>query len=336
MVKLSNFDYDLPEELIAQEPLRIRDSSRLLVCDRDSGEISHRHFSDITDYLREDDLLVFNNTKVTAKRLLGKKQTGAEIEALLMTRITDKTWEAMVRPARRLQKGTTVNFDCGLVGIMGDETSEGKIIAFTTSADNTIEQLGETPLPPYIKKKIRDPNRYQTVYARHDGSAAAPTAGLHFTKELLEKIKNLGIASANVNLSVGIGTFRPVREENIKNHNMHSEMFEITPENADIINSAKGRIICIGTTSARALESAATAKRRVKAIKTNTKLFIYPPYDFKMADCLVTNFHFPKSTLLMLVSAFAGTKHIQNAYAEAVKEKYRFLSFGDAMLLKRE
>ena len=335
-MKTSDFDYNLPEELIAQEPAKERDLSRLLVMDRDTGAIEHRLFRDIKDYLRPGDLLVFNDTKVTAKRLMGRKSTGAEVEALLMTRITDRVWEAMVRPARRLQPGTLVEFDCGLVGAMGEDTSEGKIITFDRNADEIIETLGETPLPPYIHKKPDDPGRYQTVYALREGSAAAPTAGLHFTQPLLKEIKDMGVDSAYVTLTVGIGTFRPVRAENIADHDMHSEVYEITPENAEKINNPRGRVICVGTTSTRALESAAVAKGRVEPCKTSTKLFVYPPYDFKIADCMITNFHIPKSTLLMLVSAFAGTDHIRAAYEEAVRERYRFLSFGDAMFLKRE
>lgn len=335
-MRLSEFNYTLPEELIAQEPLAERDQSRLLVIDRQKKSIEHRKFTDILDYLRDDDLMVFNNTRVVATRLYGKKSTGGAVEALLMKRLSTGVWEAMVKPGRRVAVGIELVFENGLKAEVVNRTEEGgRILRFSASSDPDvlIASFGQTPLPPYIHKRLNDPERYQTVYATTDGSAAAPTAGLHFTQNLLNKIKARGIKLAFVTLHVGIATFRPVRTENIEDHEMHSEVFEITPESAEAINSAPGRIIAVGTTSARALESAAVGKHKVAPMTGETRLFIWPPYDFKILDGLVTNFHIPKSTLLMLVSAFAGRDLIKRAYEEAVREKYRFLSFGDATFI---
>ncbi len=335
-MRLSDFNYTLPQELIAQEPLSERQKSRLLVVNKSTQVIEHRHFEDILDYLRDDDLIVMNDTRVTAKRLYGRKSTCGLVEALLMKRMAPGLWQAMVKPGRRVQIGAVLQFDGGLTAEVVDRTEDGgRVLQFSSEVDSDklIAETGEVPLPPYIHKKLSDPERYQTIYATADGSAAAPTAGLHFTKELLAKIKARGIRIVYVTLHVGVATFRPVRVENVEEHDMHSEEYEITPECAEAINSAKGRVICVGTTSARALESAAIAKGKVAPIKGHTKLFIRPGYDFKVVGALVTNFHIPKSTLLMLVSAFSGAELIRRAYYEAVCEKYRFLSFGDAMLL---
>jgi len=333
---LSDFDYVLPEELIAQEPLAERDRSRLLVVDRTRQTIEHRHFTDILEYLKDDDLMVFNNTRVTAVRLHGSKQTGAAVEALLMRRLSPGVWEAMVKPGRRVAVGAEIAFDEGLKAEVIDRTGEGgRILRFSAACDpdELIVSLGQVPLPPYIHRRLEDPRRYQTVYAAADGSAAAPTAGLHFTEGLLDSIKARGIRTAFVTLHVGVATFRPVRTENLEDHDMHTERFEISGESAETINSSRGRIISVGTTSARALESAALSRHRVAPMVGETKLFIRPPYDFKIVDGLITNFHIPKSTLLMLVSAFTGYELIKRAYSEAVLEKYRFLSFGDATFL---
>jgi len=335
-MRLSDFDYTLPQELIAQEPLPERQKSRLLVVNRTTQAIEHRHFEDILDYLLDDDLIVMNDTRVTAKRLYGRKSTGGCVEALLMKRVAPGLWQAMVKPGRRVQIGATLEFEGGLTAEVVERTEEGgRILRFSAEADpdELIAATGEVPLPPYIHEKLSDPERYQTIYAAADGSAAAPTAGLHFTKGLLAKIAKRGIRIAYVTLHVGVATFRPVRVENVEEHDMHSEEYEITPECAEAVNNAKGRVVCVGTTSARALESAAVGKGKVAAVSASTKLFIRPGYDFKIVGALVTNFHIPKSTLLMLVSAFAGTELIRQAYSEAVREKYRFLSFGDAMLL---
>ena len=335
-MQLSNFNYALPEELIAQEPLAERDQSRLLVANRFDQTIEHRKFFEIINYLRDDDLMVFNDTKVVATRLYGSKETGAKVEALLMRHLSPGVWEAMVKPGRRIAVGTSLNFDNGLNAEVMDRTKEGgRILRFHSEndPDDIIASIGQVPLPPYIHKRLENADRYQTVYAAADGSAAAPTAGLHFTKSLLDKIKSRGIQTVFVTLHVGISTFRPVRTENLDDHEMHTESFEISAESADIINSAKGRVICVGTTTARALESAAVTKRKVSAMSGETDLFIKPSYEFKIVDGLVTNFHIPKSTLLVLVSAFAGTEFVKRAYKEAVHQQYRFLSFGDAMFL---
>lgn len=333
---LSDFNYMLPEELIAQEPLEERDQSRLLVVSKDEQTIGHRKFFEITDYLQEDDLLVFNNTRVTAARLFGSKDTGGKVEALLMKRLSPAVWEAMVKPGRRVSVGADLTFERGLRAEVVDRTREGgRILRFFADSDpeEIISSVGQVPLPPYIHKRLDDPERYQTVYAASGGSAAAPTAGLHFTPALLDSIRAKGVKTAFVTLHVGIATFRPVRTEIVEDHEMHTEYYEISPETADIINSVKGRIVCVGTTTARALESAAVGKRRVAAGNAESNLFIKPPYDFKIVEALVTNFHVPKSTLLILISAFAGKELIQRAYTEAIRERYRFLSFGDAMFL---
>ncbi|MEN6584180.1 MAG: tRNA preQ1(34) S-adenosylmethionine ribosyltransferase-isomerase QueA [Armatimonadota bacterium] len=333
---LSEFDYPLPEELIAQEPLEERDRSRLLVVDKNNQSIEHRKFQNILDYLRDDDVMVFNDTRVVATRLYGQKSTGGKVEALLMKRHSAGVWEGMIKPGRRVGVGARLVFDGGLEAEVVDRTAEGgRVIHFLDAldSDDRIAAAGQVPLPPYIHRRLNDPERYQTVYATADGSAAAPTAGLHFTPELLGRIKDRGIRVVFVTLHVGIATFRPVRTENIEDHEMHTEVFEINEESAEAINSARGRIVCVGTTTARALESAAVEKRRIVPGKSETDLFITPGYDFKVVEALVTNFHIPKSTLLVLVSAFAGKDLIRQAYEEALRERYRFLSFGDAMFL---
>ena len=333
---ISDFNYKLPEELIAQEPLEARDRSRLLVVDKNKQSIEHRQFSDILDYLKDDDLMVFNDTRVTAVRLHGSKETGGKAEALLMKRLAPGLWEAMVKPGRRVGVGVRLLFDSGLMAEVVDRTADGgRILRFEAESDpeELIAAEGQVPLPPYIHRRLSDPERYQTVYANAEGSAAAPTAGLHFTPELMKKIRARGIQTVFVTLHVGVATFRPVRTDNVDDHDMHTESFEISADSADAINSVRGRIVCVGTTTARALESAAVGKRRVAPMSGETNLFIKPPYDFKIVEALVTNFHIPKSTLLILVSSFAGQQLIRQAYEEAVRSGYRFLSFGDAMFL---
>ncbi len=335
-MRLGDYDYPLPEELIAQEPLEKRDRSRLLVADAASGRISHRHFFEITDYLEKGDLLVFNDTRVVATRLFGNKRTGGKVEALLTERLASGLWRAIVKPGRRVQVGAELEFEGGLRASVEDRTVEGgRILRFSAECDpeEIIAGTGKVPLPPYIHRELEDPERYQTVYATDDGSAAAPTAGLHFTPELLDKIRAMGVKTCYVTLHVGIATFRPVRTEDIRQHEMHSEYFEITAEEAEKISSAAGRVVCVGTTTARALESAAVERGKVAPFKGETDLFITPGYDFKVVDALITNFHVPKSTLLVLVSAFAGGELIRRAYSEALDQRYRFLSFGDAMFL---
>lgn len=335
-MRLSDFDYMLPDELIAQQPLPRRDNSRLLVVDRTNQTIEHSRFGGVVEYLREDDLLVMNDTRVVAVRLFGAKATGGAVEALLMKRLQPALWHAMVKPGRRVQVGTRLRFDDGLQADVVERTEDGgRILRFYADADPDaiIDRIGEVPLPPYIHGELGDKERYQTVYASADGSAAAPTAGLHFTDSLLKRIREKGVEVAFVTLHVGVATFRPVRTENVEDHDMHSEAFSISPQCAEVINSARGRVICVGTTSVRALESAAVGKRRVAPTQAETKLFIRPGYEFRIVDGLITNFHIPKSTLLMLVSAFGGTELVRRAYAEAVQQKYRFFSFGDAMLL---
>lgn len=335
-MRTSDFDYSLPEELIAQRPIAKRDQSRLLVVDRCRELIEHRRFRDIPDYLREGDLLVMNDTRVSAVRLHGRKGTGGQAEALLLRRLEPGVWEAMVKPGRRVPVGTKLFFDGGLEAAVVDRTSAGgRILRFGAGdeADQVIGRTGEVPLPPYIRERIEDPGRYQTVYAAAEGSAAAPTAGLHFTPDLLDRIQAKGVKTAFVTLHVGVATFRPVRTENVEDHEMHSEEVEVSPQAAETINSATGRIVCVGTTTARALESAATGRRKVAPMRGQTKLFITPPYDFRVVEGLITNFHTPRSTLLMLVSAFAGIGLVRRAYEEAVRERYAFLSFGDAMFL---
>ena len=341
-MKTSDFYYDLPEELIAQDPLEDRSSSRLLVLDKETGEVSHHVFRDIIDYLNPGDCLVINDTKVIPARLIGSKVgTDAKIEILLLKRKSDQVWETLVKPGKKAKPGAKISFGEGLlVGEVIDVVEEGnRLVKFSYEGifEEILDQLGQMPLPPYITHQLEDKNRYQTVYAKNSGSAAAPTAGLHFTPELLEQIKEKGVDVASVTLHVGLGTFRPVKAENILDHHMHSEFYRIEEEEAAKINRAKekgGRIICVGTTSCRTVESAADENGRVKAGSGWTDIFIYPGYRFKILDCLITNFHLPESTLLMLVSALAGREHILAAYEEAVKEKYRFFSFGDAMFIQ--
>lgn len=337
-MRLSDFDYDLPLELIAQEPIEQRDESRLLTVDRAVGKLEHHVFGDIVDLLRSDDLLVLNDTRVTAARLHGKKRSGGKVEALLMCKLDGARYEAMVKPGRRVDVGQELVFGDGNLTAEVVERTDigGRILEFSSESDceTLISNLGEVPLPPYIHRPLADRERYQTIYARSGGSAAAPTAGLHFTPELLEKIRNKGVRTTFVTLHVGIGTFRPVRCENVLDHEMHSETISISSDAAEMINSHKGRVVVVGTTTARALESAAVEKGKVKPALMETRLFMTPGYEFKIVDALVTNFHMPKSTLLILVSALAGRDLIQKAYAEAVKERYRFLSFGDAMFIQ--
>lgn len=341
-MELKEFDYYLPKELIAQDPLEDRSSSRLMVLDRATGLIEHKHFTDIIDYLDTGDCLVINDTKVIPARLYGEREgTGALIEILLLKRRGNDIWECLVRPGKKARPGTAIVFGGGLLkGEITEIIDDGnRLIRFEYEGifEEILDKLGQMPLPPYITHELKDKNRYQTVYAKHDGSAAAPTAGLHFTEELLGRIEEKGVKIARVTLHVGLGTFRPVKVDNIKEHHMHSEYFCIEKEQADIINSAKaagGRVICVGTTSCRTIESAALDDGHIPAASGDTDIFIYPGYRFKALDCLITNFHLPESTLLMLVSALAGRDKIMRAYEEAVKEGYRFFSFGDAMFIK--
>ena len=338
----SDFYFDLPEELIAQDPLEDRSSSRLLVLDKETGETSHHIFKEVINYLNPGDCLVLNNTKVIPARLIGHKEdTGAAIEVLLLKRKENDIWETLVKPGKKCKPGTKIVFGEGLLHATVLETVEdgNRLIRFSYEGifEEILDRLGEMPLPPYITHKLQDKNRYQTVYAKYEGSAAAPTAGLHFTKELLRQIEEKGIDIAYVTLHVGLGTFRPVKVDNILEHHMHSEFYQVTKEAADKINKAKKeghRVICVGTTSCRTVESAADENGMVKEGCDNTEIFIYPGYKFKVLDALITNFHLPESTLIMLVSALAGREHILNAYEEAIREKYRFFSFGDAMLIK--
>ena len=339
---VKDFWYDLPEELIAQDPLEDRASSRLLVIDKNTGEITHKHFYDIIDYLDEGDCLVLNETKVIPARLMGvKKDTGAAIEILLLKRKSKTAWECLVKPGKKCKVGAVIEFGDGLlIGTIRDIVEEGnRIIEFEFDGifEEILDKLGTMPLPPYITHALKDKNRYQTVYAKNEGSAAAPTAGLHFTKELLKRIEEKGIRLAKVTLHVGLGTFRPVKVSDVNDHHMHSEFFQISKEAADIINSTKAngkRVICVGTTSTRTVESAADENGHLEEKSGWTEIFIYPGYKFKVLDALITNFHLPESTLVMLVSALAGRENILHAYEEAVKEKYRFFSFGDAMFIK--
>lgn len=338
---VKDFDYDLPEELIAQDPLEDRSSSRLMVLDKKTGEISHHIFKDIINYLRPGDCLVLNNTKVIPARLFGVKEgTMAKIEILLLKRKQNDVWETLVKPGKKAKPGTKIIFGDGiLVGEVIDVVEDGnRLIQFTYDGifEEILDKLGQMPLPPYITHQLKDKNRYQTVYAKYDGSAAAPTAGLHFTKELLAAVKEKGVDIAEVTLHVGLGTFRPVKVDNVLDHHMHSEFYMVSQEAADKINTAKkngGRIISVGTTSTRTLESAADENGMLKECSGWTDIFIYPGYKFKVIDCLITNFHLPQSTLVMLVSALAGREHILAAYQKAVEEKYRFFSFGDAMFI---
>ena len=340
-MKTSDFYFDLPEELIAQEPLADRASSRLMVVHKDSGKREHRHFRDIKEYLRAGDCLVINNTKVLPARLYGERVgTGAAIEILLLVRKDMDTWEVLVRPGKKARPGDRISFGGGKLIAEVLEVIEGgnRIIKFEYEGvfENILEELGEMPLPPYIKAELPDQERYQTVYSREVGSAAAPTAGLHFTQELLEKIRNKGVKTAFVTLHVGLGTFRPVKSEEVLDHHMHSELCMMNQQTADILNETKrsgGRVICVGTTSCRTLESLVNDDGSFEAKSRWTDIFIYPGYTFKAMDALITNFHLPESTLVMLVSAFAGREKVLNAYNEAVKERYRFFSFGDAMLI---
>lgn len=342
-MNLHDFYYELPEELIAQDPLSDRSSSRLMVMDRRTGALEHKIFRDIVDFLKLGDCLVINDTKVIPARLIGEKDgTGAAIEVLLLKRKEDlkDVWEVLVKPGKKAKPGTRITFGGGrLAAEVIDIVDEGnRLIRFEYEGifEEILDELGQMPLPPYITHKLQDQNRYQTVYAKHEGSAAAPTAGLHFTKELLEQISNKGVDIAMVTLHVGLGTFRPVKVENIQEHHMHSEFYMITQEAADKINAAKergGRVICVGTTSCRTIESAASEDGRLEACSGWTEIFIYPGYKFKMLDALITNFHLPESTLLMLVSAFAGRENVLAAYKTAVEERYRFFSFGDAMFI---
>lgn len=340
-LKKSDFYFDLPPELIAQDPLEDRSSSRLLVLNKETGEVSHHVFRDIVEYLNPGDCLVLNNTKVIPARLLGEREgTGAHVEVLLLKRREGDVWETLVKPGKKCRPGTRLTFGGGLLTAQVLETVEegNRLIHFEYEGifEEVLDKLGEMPLPPYITHKLQDKNRYQTVYAKYEGSAAAPTAGLHFTRELLDRIEEKGVDIAYVTLHVGLGTFRPVKEENVLEHHMHSEFYQVTEEAADKINRAKqngGRIICVGTTSCRTVESASDEDGRVWAGCDNTEIFIYPGYRFKVLDALITNFHLPESTLVMLVSALAGRENVLNAYQEAIKERYRFFSFGDAMFI---
>lgn len=339
---VKDFYYDLPEELIAQDPLEKRSNSRLMILDKKSGDVTHRHFYDIKEYLRPGDCLVINNTRVIPARLYGEREeTGGKVEILLLKRKGDDVWETLVKPGKKARIGTRLTFGGGLLkGQVIDIVDEGnRLIRFSYEGifEEILDQLGQMPLPPYITHELKDKNRYQTVYAKYDGSAAAPTAGLHFTKELLQEIRDMGVSIAEVTLHVGLGTFRPVKVDDVLDHHMHSEFFQISEEAADLINTTRkngGRIISVGTTSTRTLESAAEADGTLHAKSGWTDIFIYPGYQFKVIDGLITNFHLPESTLVMLVSALAGRKHVMAAYEEAVKERYRFFSFGDAMFIQ--
>lgn len=340
-MNVSEFNFNLPQELIAQEPLEERSSSRLLVLDKNTGAIEHKNFRDLLSYLKKGDCLVINDTKVIPARLYGiKEQTEAKVEVLLLKRNSGDIWETLVKPGKKAKPGTILSFGDGLLkGTVIDVVEDGnRLIQFSYEGifEEILDKLGQMPLPPYITHKLKDKNRYQTVYAKHDGSAAAPTAGLHFTKELLEQISVMGVTIAHVTLHVGLGTFRPVKVENILEHHMHSEFYMVEEEQARLINETKkqgGRVIAVGTTSCRTLESAAGEDGILKAGSGWTDIFIYPGYEFRLTDGLITNFHLPESTLMMLVSALAGRDRIMNAYAEAVKERYRFFSFGDAMFI---
>ena len=341
-MRKEDFYFDLPEELIAQDPLEDRSNSRLLVLDKETGKVEHHVFWEIIDYLQEGDCLVINDTKVIPARLIGSKiGTDAKIEVLLLKRKENDVWETLVKPGKKAKVGTRISFGDGLlVGEVVDIVEEGnRLIHFEYEGifEEILDQLGQMPLPPYITHQLEDKNRYQTVYAKHSGSAAAPTAGLHFTPELLKEIEEKGVQIARVTLHVGLGTFRPVKVDNILEHHMHSEFYQIDEEAAEKINRAKEsghRVICVGTTSCRTIESAADKNGKLHATNGWTEIFIYPGYEFKVLDCLITNFHLPESTLVMLVSALAGREQVLSAYEEAVKEKYRFFSFGDAMFIK--
>ena len=339
-MKTHDFWYDLPEELIAQTPLEKRDTSRLLVLDRVSGDVKHQHFYDIIDHLRPGDCLVMNDSRVLPARLLGHRPTGGAAELLLLRDLGDKKWECLAKPGRKLQKGQKVIFGNGelTATVVGVDETGNRIVEFDYEGIflEVLEQLGKMPLPPYIKEELQDQERYQTVYSKSVGSAAAPTAGLHWTNELLDQARAKGVKTAFVTLHVGLGTFRPVSAENILDHHMHAELCMISDETAEILNATKrdgGRVICVGTTSCRTLESLVNEDGTFEAKSKWTEIFIYPGYTFKAMDGLITNFHLPESTLVMLVSAFAGREHVLAAYEEAVREKYRFFSFGDAMAI---
>lgn len=340
-MKTSDFYYDLPEELIAQDPLEDRTASRLLVLDRQTGTVEHKIFSNVIDYLNKGDCLVINNTRVIPARLIGEKEgTGGKVEVLLLKRRANDVWETLVKPGKKLRPGAKITFGDGrLRAEVLEVVEEGnRLVKFCYEGifEEILDSLGEMPLPPYITHKLEDKEMYQTVYAKFDGSAAAPTAGLHFTKELLNKIEEKGIKIASITLHVGLGTFRPVKVDDVNNHHMHTEWYEVNAEAAEIINETKrngGRVICVGTTSCRTIESVADENGYMKAKTGETDIFIYPGYKFKVMDGLITNFHLPESTLVMLVSAFAGKENVLSAYETAVKEKYRFFSFGDAMIL---
>ncbi len=337
-----DFYFDLPQELIAQDPLEDRSASRLLVLNKHTGRVTHRHFRDIKEYLKPGDCLVINDTKVIPARLFGiKKDTGAKIEVLLLKRRENDIWETLVKPGKKAKPGTELEFGDGrLTATVVDVVEEGnRLIQFHYEGifEEILDELGQMPLPPYITHQLQDKNRYQTVYAKHEGSAAAPTAGLHFTKELLEEIEDMGVKIAHVTLHVGLGTFRPVKVDNVLDHHMHSEFYMVEESEAKKVNDTKaagGRVICVGTTSCRTIESAAGADGTLKAGSGWTEIFIYPGYQFKILDCLITNFHLPESTLVMLVSALAGREHVLEAYQQAIKERYRFFSFGDAMFIQ--
>lgn len=340
-MKTSDFAYDLPEELIAQDPLADRASSRLLVLDKETGERAHKNFHEIVHYLRRGDCLVINDTKVIPARLIGQKEgTGGKVEVLLLKRRENNIWETLVKPGKKARPGAEIVFGGGLLRAEVLEVVEegNRLVKFSYEGifEEILDQLGQMPLPPYITHELEDRNRYQTVYAAYEGSAAAPTAGLHFTKELLAEIEDMGVSIARVTLHVGLGTFRPVKVEDVAKHHMHTEYYRVTEEAANIINGTKkrgGRVICVGTTSCRTIESAAAADGTVVPGEGDTDIFIYPGYRFKVLDCLITNFHLPESTLLMLVSALAGREQVMAAYQEAVAERYRFFSFGDAMFI---
>ena len=340
-MKTSDFYYELPKELIAQDPLEDRSSSRLMHLDRNTGAVEHRHFRDIREYLKPGDCLVINDTKVIPARLYGRKEgTDALIEILLLKRKENDVWETLVKPGKKCRPGAEISFGEGILkGKIIEVVEEGnRLIQFEYEGifEEILDRLGEMPLPPYITHKLKDKNRYQTVYAKHEGSAAAPTAGLHFTEELLEEIQSMGVRIAHGTLHVGLGTFRPVKVEEVTEHHMHSEFYVVEEEQAALINQTRkqgGRVIAVGTTSCRTLESAASEDGTLKAGSGWTDIFIYPGYRFKILDGLITNFHLPESTLIMLVSAFAGKEHVLAAYEEAVREKYRFFSFGDAMII---
>ncbi len=339
-MKTSDFFYNLPEELIAQTPIEPRDNSRLLVFNKNNGELQHKHFYDIADYLKSGDCLVLNDTRVLPARIFGTRlDTGSVVEFVLLKQKSQNVWECLAGPGKKAKVGHKFKFSDKLTAEVIEVLEDGnRIVKFMPNGEffAVLDEVGQMPLPPYIKAKLEDKERYQTVYSRDLGSAAAPTAGLHFTKEMLEKLKNKGVNIAYVTLHVGLGTFRPVKVEDVTNHKMHTEHYYITKENADIINTAKkngGRVICVGTTSCRTVESAMKTFGEIKECTDDTSIFIYPGYEFKCMDGLITNFHLPESTLIMLVSAFAGYDNTMNAYNVAVKEKYRFFSFGDAMFI---